>query len=336
MVKLTHEQYKIAWVSALPLELAAARLMLDEEHEDLLADDYDYNQYCFGKFGQHNVVLACLPSTRTGTNSAASVATHMLRTFPSIKIALMVGIGGGIPKPDKDIRLGDVVISKPTGIYGGLVQHDFGRVLDGCCFESSQWLNRPDPVVLSALSVMESEQIMGQLDLRKYMPLSANVPSSFHKPRKDPDRLFVANYSHNQSSPSCDDCDQSRLVARPDRRSNEPPIQIHYGNILSSNSVMRDAVERDRLGERYEAICFETEASGLWELCACITVRGVCNYADTHHMESWNYYAALTAAAGAKAFLSMVDPTAEDIVDYVPHEDIKGVRLSRLAPLNGI
>jgi hypothetical protein len=53
---------------------------------------------------------------------------HMLSSFPSIRFGLMVGIGGGAPKlPDRDIRLGDVVVSMPTGTYGGVIQYDYGK-----------------------------------------------------------------------------------------------------------------------------------------------------------------------------------------------------------------
>jgi hypothetical protein len=41
----------------------------------------------------------------------------------------MVGIGGGVPSKDVDIRLGDVVVSKPTRIYGGVVQYDCGKAV---------------------------------------------------------------------------------------------------------------------------------------------------------------------------------------------------------------
>jgi len=45
----------------------------------------------------------------------------------------MVGIGGGVPcnGHGTDIRLGDVVVSKPTGSYGGVVQYDRGKVTSG-------------------------------------------------------------------------------------------------------------------------------------------------------------------------------------------------------------
>jgi hypothetical protein len=43
-------------------------------------------------------------------------------TFRLIRFRLMVGIGGGAPGKEADIRLGDVVVSKLTGEYGGVVQ----------------------------------------------------------------------------------------------------------------------------------------------------------------------------------------------------------------------
>jgi nucleoside phosphorylase len=44
---------------------------------------------------------------------AAVSATRMLSTFNSIRFGLMVGIGGGVPSADTDIRLGDVAMSQP-------------------------------------------------------------------------------------------------------------------------------------------------------------------------------------------------------------------------------
>jgi hypothetical protein len=53
----------------------------------------------------------------------------MVSTFTkSLRIGLMVGFGGGIPSADHDIRLGDIVISCPTGSCGGVVQYDMGKV----------------------------------------------------------------------------------------------------------------------------------------------------------------------------------------------------------------
>src|SRR5437868_15456071 len=107
---LRPEEYTVGWVCALPIELAAAQEMLDEEHEPL---QDRATIYTLGRIGEHNVVIAGLPGGQTGTVSAAVVAEKMIAAFTSIRIGLMVGIGGGVPAEEADIRLGDVVISKP-------------------------------------------------------------------------------------------------------------------------------------------------------------------------------------------------------------------------------
>ena len=107
---LCAERYTVGWVCALPVELAAATELLDEEHENIPQDPKDTNLYTLGRISEHNVVLACLPAGQAGTNPAAAVAVELKSKFPSIRFGLMVGIGGGVPSDEADIRLGDVVV----------------------------------------------------------------------------------------------------------------------------------------------------------------------------------------------------------------------------------
>jgi hypothetical protein len=79
--------FTVGWVCALPIELAAAQEMLDEEYEDLPQDISDPNHYTVGRVGEQNVVLACLPAGHIGTSSAAVVATRMTSKFKSIRFA---------------------------------------------------------------------------------------------------------------------------------------------------------------------------------------------------------------------------------------------------------
>jgi nucleoside phosphorylase len=51
----------------------------------------------------------------------------MTAKFSSIQHILIVGIGGGIPRAETDIRLGDVVVSQPHMGRGGVVQYDLGK-----------------------------------------------------------------------------------------------------------------------------------------------------------------------------------------------------------------
>src|ERR1700722_19129141 len=110
---LPREKYTVGWICALPVELAVAQEMLHEEHKDLKRDinDNDENLYSLGSIAGHNVVIVCLPAGRIGNNPAAAVVTQMRAAFKGIRFGLMVGIGGGVPSTEMDIRLGDVVVS---------------------------------------------------------------------------------------------------------------------------------------------------------------------------------------------------------------------------------
>jgi hypothetical protein len=119
----TSNDYTVGWICALEIELAVSQAMLDEVYPDLLQDEKDSNTYTLGRIGQHNVVLACLPSGTTGTDAAATAAKDLLRSFPKIRFGLMVGVGGGAPghpsdDPNEDLHLGDVVVSNPESGHG--------------------------------------------------------------------------------------------------------------------------------------------------------------------------------------------------------------------------
>src|SRR2546423_13152648 len=111
--RLRDEDYTVGWVCALPIELAAAAEMLDEEHQDLPQHANDTNLYTLGRIGEQNVVIACLPAGQIGTNSASAVAIQMKATFNSIRLGLMIGIGGGDCSSYSEIRFGVGVVSQP-------------------------------------------------------------------------------------------------------------------------------------------------------------------------------------------------------------------------------
>jgi nucleoside phosphorylase len=104
--------------------------MLDEVYDDLPVQPNDHNAYTLGKIGEHNIVIACLPSGQYGIASASTVAMQLLSSFQSVKIGLLVGIGGGIPSQKVDVRLGDVVVGLPSSsnTHGGVVQYDLGKL----------------------------------------------------------------------------------------------------------------------------------------------------------------------------------------------------------------
>lgn len=97
MTSLTRDDYTFAWICALPLEMAAARVMLDKIHSPMPKQSADPNAYEVGELNGHYIAIACLPAGVYGTVSAATVVSRMRLTFPRLQYGLIVGIGGGVP-----------------------------------------------------------------------------------------------------------------------------------------------------------------------------------------------------------------------------------------------
>ncbi|KAE8372277.1 nucleoside phosphorylase domain-containing protein [Aspergillus bertholletiae] len=293
----THDDYTVAWICALSLEMAAVKAMLDEVHPPLSQPEADHNVYTLGSVSGHNIVVAPLPSGVYGTISASTVVSHMVSTYPNIRFGLMVGIGGGVPSQSTDIRLGDVVISKPTATSSGVIQYDYGKTLHNGQFQPTGSLNKPPPVLLKAVWKRLISEILNDV-LHKY----ETMREEFSRPKDD--WLFQPTYTHEDSEYNCSTCDQTQLVNRPKRITDDP--SFHYGLIASGDQVMKDAKTRDSIAQGLDIFCFEMEAAGLMDELPSLAIRGICDYCDSHKNKQWQGYAALTAAAYAKALLSVV------------------------------
>jgi len=300
------DHYTVGWVCALPDELTAAQEMLDEEHQDLPQNGDDANIYTLGRIGEHNVVLACLPAGLIGLAFAAAVAIQMKVTFPAIRFGLMVGIGGGVPNAEADIRLGDIVVSQPGKRHGGVVQYDFGKSTPSG-FERTGFLNTPPRILLGAVTKLRSNHDRGRSNLLVYISKLGKLPK-FARDRAGSDVLFEGGYDH-AGGEDCTSCEDTRKVQRQTRTDGTPIV--HYGTIASGNQVMRDGVTRDKISSDFGGVlCFEMEAAGLMGSFPCLVIRGICDYADSHKNKRWQAYAAGTAAAYAKELL-LVIPAAD-------------------------
>lgn len=304
---LSHEDYTVAWICALPLEMAASETMLDKVHEPLRRASNDHNIYILGSLSGHNVVIASLPSGIYGTTSATTVLVQMLATFPSLEFGLMVGIGGGVPT-NVDIRLGDVVISTPTENGSGVIQHDYGKTTHAG-LQPTGSLNKPPQILLTAVSHLEKDQMLGNRSIEQIINSALKkikgTRSAFSRPTND--FLFHATYRHQDDARDCSTCDRTRILSRLPRVTVEP--YFHYGIIASGNQVIKNAEMRDKLAEGQNILCFEMEAAGLMDQLPCLVIRGICDYCDSHKRKEWQGYAALAAAAYAKQLLSKVPPT---------------------------
>ncbi|KAF2238391.1 hypothetical protein EV356DRAFT_526156 [Viridothelium virens] len=279
----------------------------------------DPNAYTTGRIGSQNVVLAFPPGI--GKSVAASAAASLRSSFTGIKLGLLVGICGGAPlsTDGTEILLGDVIIST------AIVQYDFGRLYPNKIMrkdELEDTLGRPNQEIRAFLRKLEGKQSHAQLeeDLLKHIIVGY--------PGKEEDILYQPIYRHkhqNGSCPTCLRCEgeegdvcedalhrtcaelmcdkahqvvRDRLVERRNITSTSNPTvalgpRIHFGRVASGDSVIKAGLHRDRIASNENVIAFEMEAAG----------TGVSDYADSHKNKKWQTYAAVTAAACAKAFL---------------------------------
>ena len=325
----THGDYTVAWICALSKEQTVATAMLDTRHSDLLKPHHDSNTYTLGSIGKHNVVIACLPEGRYGTNAAANVVTLLAGTFSSVRTCLMVGIGGGIPSK---VRLGDVVVGRPDDQHPGVVQWDLGRAEQGGEFKRTGALDNPPRALLTALTKLKTDNELYGSKIPVYLDeLKKRYPTAAAKYlRSDAlvDIWFKASYDHiasdsrakgedggndgleevdeeEEERDSCRLCDKTEVVKRKPR-----DMRVHYGLIASGNQVIKDAKFRDKLNKDLggKVLCVEMEAAGIVNNFPCLVIRGICDYSDSHKNSAWQEHAAAVAAAYSKELLCILQP----------------------------
>lgn len=298
-LSLKPEQYTVGWIAALPDEITAALELLDEEHAaptDWTQPPRDINKYYFGRINRLNVILACLPIGDIGTNNAAVVATTMISTFPQIRFGLMVGIGAGVPAlPDRDIRLGDVVVSKPGDDNGGVVQWDKRKAQGDGTSKSIGTLAKPPMVLLAAASGLDSKQTRRRTKIAQMvhgLNPAIREEENYQYQGPENDKLF-------------DDRTEKEVSRGPAKQDRANGPRIFFGTIASGNTVVKNGKMRGEIIELVgkDTMCIEMEAAGLMDSFPCIVIRGICDYADSHKNDKWQRYAALTAAATAKELL---------------------------------
>lgn len=253
---LSHDDYTVAWICALPMEMAVAKALLDEVHRSLPQPYTDQNSYMLGEISGCNVVVAALPTGSYGTTSIAIVASGILSSFPKIQYVLLVGIGAGVPSDKADIRLGDVVVGVPEDGKGSLLQYDLGKHDIHKTFKTTETFNGPPKALLNALLSIERDTFIhgSRLPeiLKNALKRNSALSNVFGFPGYEKDLLFNASYTHVKPSLDCSECSRERLISRPPRPSNRP--HVHYGLIASVNQIIKDNLFRDRLAKELSVL----------------------------------------------------------------------------------
>jgi nucleoside phosphorylase len=272
-------------VTALPKEHVAVKAMLD--------GPVDHGDYVLGEVpakggGTHAVALT---RSGMGTTRAAARATRLLEAMPEIDALLMVGIAGGMPNPGnawEHVRLGDVVVSDDRGVIDyGLVSK--ARDGDQVVTEHRNPPRPPSPQLLEAVEDLIGGEHEGK---RPWVDLlrRGNKLKNSARPGEETD-VLLGGAAH---------------PVDPDRVPGEP--RIFHAAIASSGVLLKDPVKRDRLRDRFGVRAVEMEGAGIADAAwagevGYLVVRGICDYCDQNKGYLWQEYAAIAAAAYARAVL---------------------------------
>lgn len=208
---------------------------------------------------------------------------QLLSSFHAICFGLMVGIGGGVPSSNADIRLGDIVVSQLMDTSGGVIQFDLGKALSGGQFKRTGILSWPLKVLLTALATLQAHYLTGDSQIVKFVSnlqakYAPHKASKFTWPAQE-DCLFQAEYDH-VASDTCTNCDQSKLVPLPPWE--DQGLVIHYGLIGSANQIVKDGRRWDQLAWDLGIYYVEMEVAGLMTYFLCLVIWGICDYADLY------------------------------------------------------
>jgi nucleoside phosphorylase len=314
--RLLMEDFKIGWLSALPVELAAAIAVLDQKYLEVPLGMKRSNLYTLGRIGRHKIVIACVPDSLSSKMSTAAVAYEVRRMFPCIRFWLMVGTGGNVPQNEtalrvSHVRIGDVVISDLNMQDRGVTQYDLGKTDSSGRYVKIGSLKKPPAVLLDALLKLQAYDLEGPR--RGWVHLGSGYSDSLRRFDElwwtAPALLRASNFRFDPIHGSI-----FKHFLTPKSTWKEVALKyhlprIHFGRIASVNHALIERAPRERLSFEFGDIhCFDTEAFGLIAEFPCLIIRGIHDYAVSHILSNDQPYAAAAAAVCAKKYLKLIPP----------------------------
>jgi nucleoside phosphorylase len=257
-------------ITALPIEYAAMQALIDAPRPVTIPDDRNY--YVHGSLPSSDPLsphrVVLTMLARDGTRSAAATCADLLRSFPSIRVVIVGGIAGGVPT--RGVRLGDVVVAEE------IIDVTHTRRVDG----HDEIRRRVDGLSIELIRAARHLQAADTGDPPQWATLLADGTNP--------------------------------ALARFARPSPGVP-QIHCGAVASGDQLLRDATTRDTLAARFGVLAVEMETTGVAAAATArgvqwFVARGISDNCDAEKNDRWHPFAALAAAAYARALLGSTRP----------------------------
>lgn len=281
----------IGIVTALPKERAALKLMLENPVEWLAPGKGTGRRFLLGEIpsvhgGKHVVAVALMSDM--GNNQSAITASKMA-TLPDIRHIIMSGIAGGVPRPGKpehDVRLGDIVVSDRNGV----VQYDLVKERPDGTNEHRYPPRPPGAELLDAVRHLQAEEETFARPWEAHLGRGEGMK----KGTRPADNINAKG-------------DPIEYPADPERMPGKP--RVFHGTIAAANTLLKNPVLRDHLGEKFGVKAVEMEGSGVADAtwtdgAGYLVVRGICDYCDGEKGDEWQGAAAVAAAAYVRALIA--------------------------------
>jgi nucleoside phosphorylase len=303
----------------------------------------DPNAYTTGRMGGYDVVLAFMPGMGkvNSANVAAGFRASFPRIKLGLVVGICGGVPNGTDD-EKEVLLGDVIISTALIQFDFGRQYENKAVRRDTLQDNLSRPNAEIRAFLGKLSGLRGCKILREKTYSYLEELwGKDGFEEFSYPGADNDILYPPSYHHKHHNTVCSICqgphdqicdaaresscaelrcqdsmaisrsrvDKAKGVTASGRTPTDKELReaqkplIHFGMVVSGDSVMKSGRHRDEIASREKAIAFEMEGAGVWDNFPTVVIKGVCDYADSHKNKTWQKYAAATAAACMKAFL---------------------------------
>ncbi|KAL4874699.1 hypothetical protein BJY04DRAFT_224751 [Aspergillus karnatakaensis] len=303
----------------------------------------DTNAYTLGRMGNHHVVIVYLPQAGNigSAAAAASVTTTFTGIKLAIVVGVCGVSPHARDYENQEVLLGDVIVS--TTVLRTSSGHQYpDKFILGKEEDTLRLAPVAIRTFLCKLEGILATRRLRQRVARYTESITGQGLQQGANPGPALDKLYVSYYRHKHhheehcsvcTAPDevCQGalrspcvalgCDDAYLVPRPrldlargflpdgtvveddeSVRNASNPLII-FGKFASGEAVIKSGLHRDELVRAHNVVGFEMEGAGSWGYLPTLIVKGACDYADSHKNKIWQQYAAVTAAAGAKAIV---------------------------------
>ncbi|RMZ77177.1 hypothetical protein DV736_g6699, partial [Chaetothyriales sp. CBS 134916] len=285
----SRNEFDIALICALGKEFDAVVAVCDEEWDDAQYGkaEGNPNRYSFGRIGTFSTVLVLLPGM--GKEAAASVSAYFQASFPSSELCRVFShdVEGD------DIMLGDLVVSTSVVQSDTGRQHPYAIVRKNTIEDNFGRYSKEIRSVLNHLKITETGKSCSVLLPSIICKLCFGIVSMVWRYSATLRPPTTGSFTY----PTPITIGRLQAVGFMNLIFTSELSRLRIKSCNQPPTATRDTVE--------DVIAYEMEGAGVWNNFRNVVItKSACDYTDSHKNKTFQPYAAATAAAYSKAFLS--------------------------------